>query len=122
MEVPSQRIAEGCGELRIAQAVVDVVAAQAAHQRRSQIELFQRAVRAGQGADAVGAVVSLDLFEAVGHVFKRGLPVDGFPFTALLEHGAGQALVAIQGFIREAVTVGNPAFVDVFVLEEAPHA
>ncbi len=79
-------------------------------------------MRAGQRADAAGAVVGLDLLEAVGHVFERGLPVDGFPFAALLEHGAGQALVAVEGLIREAVAVGDPAFVDVFVLQRAPRA
>jgi hypothetical protein len=38
--------------------VVDVVAAQAAHQLAGQEQLFHRAVRAGQYTDTVGTVVS----------------------------------------------------------------
>jgi hypothetical protein len=62
-------------------------------------------------------MVALDLLQAVGHVFQRGLPVDFLPLAALLEHGLGQAFVAVQRFVGEAVAVGNPAFVDFFVLE-----
>ena len=104
-------------EFGIAQAVVDVVTAQTAHQRAGQVKFFQRAVRTGEHTNAVGAVVSLDLFQAICHVFQRGLPVNGFPLAALLEHGAEQTLVAVQRFIRKAVAVGDPAFIDVFIFQ-----
>ena len=67
-------------------------------------------------------MVALDIAQTVGHVFEGGLPVNGFPFTALLEHGVGQAVSAIQGFVRETLTVGDPALVDVFVFQRHdPH-
>jgi hypothetical protein len=77
-----------------------------------QEQFFHRAVRADQ-RPMLGAVLGLDLLQAVGHVFQRGLPVDRLPLAALLEHGRGQALGAVQRFVREAVAVGQPAFVDV---------
>jgi hypothetical protein len=61
--------------------------------------------------------LALDLLQAVGHVLQCGLPIHLAPFAILLEHGLGQALVAVQGFVGEAVAVGDPALVDVFVLE-----
>ena len=104
-------------KLALAQAVVDVVRTQAAHQSAGQVQLFDGAVRADQGADAVRTVVALDVAQAIGHVLESGLPIDGFPFTALLEHGVGQALRAIQGFVRETLAVSDPALVDVFVFQ-----
>ena len=97
--------------------MVDVFATEATHQRRGQIQLFQSAVRADQRANAAGAVLRLDLVQPVGYVFQRGLPVNLCPLAALLEHGLGQALVAIQRFVRKAVAISDPAFVDRFVLE-----
>ena len=97
--------------------MVDVFAAEATHQRRGQIQLFQSAVRADQRANAAGAVLRLDLLQPVGYVFQRGLPVNLCPLAALLEHGLGQALVAIQRFVRKAVAISDPAFVDRFVLK-----
>src|SRR5690606_16947102 len=105
------------GEIGMTQTAVDVLAAQAAHQRTGQGQLFHRAVRAGQHADGAGAMVGLDLPETVGHVFEGGLPVDRLPFAALLDHGLRQALVAAQRLVREAVAVGDPAFVDGLVFQ-----
>ena len=104
-------------EFGVAQPVIDAVAAKTAHQGGGQVQLFDRAVRAHQGADAVGAMLVLDVLEAIGHVFQRGLPIDGLPDAALLEHGLGQAFVAVERFVREAVTVSDPAFVNGLVLE-----
>ena len=72
---------------------------------------------ADQGANALRTVLFLDLLEAIGHVFQRGLPVHGLPLTALLDHGLCQAFVTVQRFVGEAVAVSNPALVDGFVLE-----
>mmetsp|Transcript_8062 Transcript_8062/g.15621 ORF Transcript_8062/g.15621 Transcript_8062/m.15621 type:complete len:463 (-) Transcript_8062:293-1681(-) len=113
------RLAErrGIAEITVAQAVIDVVAAQAAHHLGQQVELLDGAVGRSQGADGLGAVISLDGLQAIGDVFQRGGPVDLLPGTALLDHRRGQARVAVQRFIAEAVAVGDPAFVDLFVLE-----
>ena len=99
------------------QAMVDILAAQAAHQRRSQVQLFECAVRAGQGANAVSAIFRLDLFQTIGDILKRSLPIDRFPFATLLEHRTEQAVIGIQGFVRKAVAISNPAFVDCFVFK-----
>ena len=63
-----------------------------------------------------------DLIEPIGYVLECGLPVHLQPLTVLLEHGLGQAFFAIEGLVREAVTIGNPALVDGLVLERHdPH-
>ena len=105
------------GELGVAKPVIDVVATQATHQRSRQVQLFERAVRADQGAYAVRAMVGLDLLQTSSNVFQRRLPIYCFPLATLLEHGACQALIAVQGFVGETVAVGNPAFVDVFIFQ-----
>ena len=104
-------------EVGRAQAAVDVLAAQGARQVGREVQLFGGAVRAGQGADGVCAMGVLDLLQAIGHVLEGGLPVNGFPFAALLEHGRGQALVAVERFVGVAVAVGEPAFVDSLVFQ-----
>ena len=104
-------------EIGGAQTAVYVVAAQAAHELGCQVQLFQRAVRAGQTAERGSAVVCLDMLNTVGNVFKRSRPIDCDPLTVLLQHRLGQTLIAVQGFVTEAVAVGDPAFVDVFVLQ-----
>ncbi|MCY1501637.1 hypothetical protein D9M68_357180 [compost metagenome] len=111
-------------ELGVAQAVVDVVAAEFTREHGGELQLFERAVRADQRADALRTVVGLDLLEAVGNVLERRLPVDLLPLAALLQHGLRQAFRAVERFVRETVAVGDPAFVDVFVLERhhAHHA
>ena len=67
-------------------------------------------------------MLRFDLLEPIGDVLQRRLPIHFFPLTALLEHRLGEALLTIQGFVREAVAVGDPAFVDGFVLQRHdPH-
>ena len=87
--------AVGGSEIGVAQAVVDVFAAQTAHQLAGQVQLFKRAVRADQGTNRRCAMVALDLLEAIGHVFQGGLPVHIDPFAAMFDHGRGQALGGI---------------------------
>ena len=82
----------GRREVSVAQAIIDVFAAQAAHQLASQVQFFERAVRADQGANGRGTVVALDLLEAIGHVFQGRLPVHINPFAAMFDHGRSQAL------------------------------
>ena len=115
--------AAGFAEISVPGTVVDVFAADAAHQLGQQIQFLNRAVRRAQGTDAVCAVVRLDLAQAARHVVERGGPGDRLPFTALLDHRGGQALVAVDGFVREAITIRDPAFIHVFVLkrENAHH-
>ncbi len=105
------------GEIGVAQAGVDVVGTQAANQLTQQVQLFDGAVLGGQRTDGGRTVLGLDALEAVGHVFQRRGPVDFTPLAALLDHGLGQAIVAAQGLVAEAVAVGDPAFVDRLVFE-----
>ena len=107
----------GRRELGVAQTMIDVFAAERAHQRRGQVQLLQCAVRAHQRADRLRAVRFNGLAQAIGHVFERGLPVDFQPLAALLQHRLGEALFGIQGFIRKTIAVGQPALVDCFVFE-----
>ena len=81
------------------------------------MQFFQRTVRADQGPNAAATVIGLDLVQAVGHIVQCSLPIDGFPLSALFEHGCRQTVGAVQGFVREAVAVGNPAFVDGLIFE-----
>ena len=101
----------------MAQPMVDVVAAQAAHQSAREHQFFEGAVRADQGAKAASAMVGLDFAQAVSHVFERRLPIHRLPDAALFDHGPGQALVAVQRLVGKAVAIGNPALVDRFILK-----
>ena len=107
----------GVAEVGMAQAEVDVLAAQAAHQLGQQVQFFERAVRRGQRADAGGAELGLDALQAVGHIAERGVPVHRLPRAALADHGRGQPRSAVQRLVAETVAVGNPALVDLFVLQ-----
>ena len=67
---------------------------------------------ADQSANTGRAVLVFDLVQAFDHVVQCGLPIHFLPLAPLLDHGAGQALFTVQGFVGEAIAVGNPAFVD----------
>ena len=105
------------GEVRMPGAKVDVLAAQAAHQLGQQVQLLDRAVRRTQRADAARTVINRDLRQAARHVVERGRPVDRRPHAAVLDHRCGEPFACVQRLVREAVAVGDPAFVDFFVLE-----
>ncbi len=81
-------------EVCSAQTCVDVLATQTARQSGGQVQLFSRAVRASQCTDGLWAVLGFDALQAVGHVFKGGLPIDFFPLATLLEHWQSQAVRA----------------------------
>ena len=83
-----------CGKLGVTQTVVNVRAAQRTHQGTGKKQFFQRAVRTDQRAYAGRTVLLLDPVQALGNIGQSRLPVDGNPGIALLEHGAGQALIA----------------------------
>ncbi len=111
-------------EIALAQAEVDVVAAQPAHQATGERHFLQRRVRRDERAQRAGAVLGHDVGQPLRDEFERDLPVDGFPFAALLDHRRRQPLARIEALVREAILVGDPAFVDGFVLERqhAQHA
>ncbi len=122
---PGRALLLGIGaEIGLAQAEIDVVAADAAHEFLQQVEFFQCGVGRGQRTDLLGAGTVGDVAQTVGGVFQRNLPFHFLPLAVLLDHRLGQALGGIQSFIGEAVAVGQPAFVDVFVLDgqHAHHA
>ena len=107
----------GRDKLSVTQAMVNVVTAQPAHQRPGQHQFFKRAVWAQQGPQAARAMLGFDLRQPVSHILKSRLPVHCLPYAPLLDHGAGQALIAVQRLIRKTVTVRYPAFVDSLVLQ-----
>ena len=104
-------------KLRVAQPVVDVVAAQGPHQLGGHMQLLQRAVRAEQGANRAGTVAGNNVLHAGSHIFEGGLPVDRDPLPTLLNHRRRQTVRRVQGFVGKAVAVGNPAFIDGLVLQ-----
>ena len=81
------------------------------------MQLFQCAVRAHQSAHRIRTVVGLDLFQSIGNILKRCLPVHALPHTTLFEQGRCKAILSIESFVRETVTVGNPAFIHRIVLQ-----
>ena len=110
------------GKLRMPEPVVDVLRPEPLHQHASQVQLLNGAMRAGQQTDRLGAVFGLDLSQAIGNVFQRRRPVHRLPGTALLEHWRRQTFIGVEGFVRKAVAIRNPAFVDGFVLHgNHPH-
>ena len=104
------------------QAGVDVVATHATHQLRGQMQLFSGAVRAGQQAPLLGAVIGIDLAQAIGDIFERRGPIHRQPFAVLLEHGLGQPIWAVECFVGEAIAVSDPALIDGLVFKRHhPH-
>ena len=65
----------------------------------------------------VSTVVVANASQPIGNVLQCRLPVHFAPCSALLEHGLGQALVAVKCFIRKTVAVCNPAFVDCLIFK-----
>ena len=104
------------GEVGLTQPEVDVLAAQATHQRTAQIQLLQRGGRRKQHADGLGPVLLSDVGQRVRHVVQCGLPRRLAPLVILLDHRHLQAVSRLQPLIREAVAVRDPAFVDRLVL------
>ncbi len=86
-------------ELGVTQPVIDVLAAEAAHQLARQIQLFDCRVRADQRPDGLCAALGTHALQAVGHVLQRGLPIHLAPLPALLDHRAGQTIRPVQGLI-----------------------
>ena len=104
-------------EVSCTQAAVDVVTAQCAHELRGQMKFFQGAVGAGQATQRCRTVFGFDLLHAIGHIFQGCSPVHGMPMAVLFDHRLGQTVGAVQGLVAEAVAIGNPAFIDVFVFQ-----
>ena len=74
-------------------------------------------MRRCQRGDGVSAMLMLDIFQTVRHVFQRRLPIDFFPLVALFQHRGSQAFGTVQRFVRETVLVRDPALVDGFVFQ-----
>ena len=112
------------GKIALAQAEVDVLRPEAAHQLAQQVELLERAVRRGERADGAGAVLCLHALQGARHVLERDAPVDLLPGAVLLEHRARQAIGRVDALVGEAVAVRQPALVDRLVLQRqhAQHA
>src|SRR5690606_38852832 len=99
-----------CGELGVAQAVIDIVATEAPHECRSEVQLLQSAVRTHQSSNRLGTVLLLYVPEPVGDVFERSLPIHFVPDTTLLKHWLGQTIFTVEGFVGKTVAVSNPTF------------
>ena len=110
-------------EVRLAQAEVDVLRADAAHQRAGKVELLDGRRGRDQRADRFGAMLALRTSaSACADVVERDLPVDLVPGALLLDHRREQAVRRVDAFVGEAVAVRQPALVDRLVLErQHPH-
>ena len=99
------------------QAIVNIWATEPLHQTRCQVQLFYRAVRTNESAKTCRTKLCADLLEPVRHILQSSLPIYRLPSAALLDHRTGQSLVAAQGFIRKAITIRQPAFIDLFIFQ-----
>jgi len=67
-------------------------------------------------------VVCEEVLDSLRHGGQRLLPVHFLPLPVDLEHGLGKAIRGIEAFIGVAVAVGEPAFVQLLVLQrQHPH-
>ena len=87
------------GKIRLPQAMVDVLATQAAHQLLREVHFFQCRMGRCQQTDRGGAVPRTDVSQAFGHEFKRHLPLNLDPRPTLLDHRARQTRVRIEGLV-----------------------
>ena len=98
--------------------------AQGRGQTLEQEQFFQRGMRRADKADLLRAFTALHVLQGMRDIIERSSPVGFNPFAVLLDHRPGQAVLAVEPFIREAVTVGEPTFVEllVFQRQHAQHA
>ena len=108
----------------VTQPVINAVGTDATNQRTGKEQLFNGTVRTGQQADGICAMLRLDISHAIRHILQRGLPINSFPLASLLQHRLGETLGAVQCLVGKTIAVGNPTFVDRFVLKwnDAHHA
>ena len=112
-----QRQAEhfgGCsvGEIAVVDAVVDVARAQALGQAGQQRALLVRGRRVHQHAQVV-ALVGLEDLRGCSQAFG---PAHFLPLAIDLAQRLDRTVFAVQALMRVAVAVGQPAFVDGFVV------
>ena len=104
-------------EIRLAQAEVDIVAAEATRELLREMQFLERRVRRCEHAERARSVLRDDALEFRSDAFERGLPVRVSQCAADLDLRPRQAILGIEAFIRETVLVRDPAFVDGFVFE-----
>ena len=93
--------------------MIDVRTAQPVRHPAQQVQFFQRARRVRQETQVRGAVARGTRLQAPGHLCQRGVPVGIHPAAIARAHArCGQALVAVQALVAEAVAIGDPGFVD----------
>ena len=63
----------------------------------------------------MGTMLVRNIAQTCYGTLQRRLPIHLAPVPALADHGLLRAVRRIYAFIREAVAVGNPRFVDGFV-------
>ena len=104
-------------EIGLAQAEINIFGADAAQQFLCEDHLLQCGVRADQPANCSTTMGLRHVAQGMRGIVERDIPFHFLPLPALLQHRLGQALVAIECFVGEAVLVRQPALVDVFVLQ-----
>ena len=100
------------GKIRLPEPVVDIVAAQFAHEFLHEIGFFQRGRGRDQRAQPLGAVGLDKPAEARFDGGQRGLPIDLAPLPGGLQHGRRQAIRAVDRLVAEAVPIRQPDLVD----------
>src|SRR5690606_6802215 len=102
----------------LTQTEVHVFAAQSTRESCQQGELFNRSHWAANGTELFRTDIFANHVDGLHHHLKRIAPGGLAPFTLVItDHGMQQAVFGVEAVIGEAIAIGDPAFVDVFVLE-----
>ncbi len=102
----------GVGEVAVVDAVVDVGGAQAGGETGQQRALLVGGRRVHQHAEVVTLVGGEDLLGG-GQAFS---PAHFLPLAIDLAQRLDRTVIAVQALVRIAVAIGQPAFVDRFVV------
>jgi len=102
-------------KIQLPQAMVDIGAAQPARNLREQIQLFHRSHGRGQEPRRGSALRGRHFLQALGRGRERHFPVNGPQLTVDAHHGLRHPVRRVHAFEAEAVAVGDPGFVDLFV-------
>jgi len=96
--------------------VVDVRAAEPAHQLLRQVLLLECRVRRDQRRELLGAVLVDHLAQCTRDRRQRDIPVHFLPDAVALDQRCTHAVAAVQPETTVTVTVGDPGLVDRLVL------
>ena len=118
MGIPNQRtVLSAVNSKSVAQAVVDVLATQTPNQCTHQAHFFQRAVRTDKSTNRLDTMLIANILQPLATYSSAVCQSTVFQSPPLFDHGLVRRSSLAKRFIGITIAIGNPAFVDGFILQ-----